>query len=102
MCKYRTPAARFRLSSHGCTGTGSQDYEANLVECIGRVACRIAVGTGLWLVFCRHPEWTGHTPVATTKMKSMTIYFVAGEVSADNHGAALMRSLRELKPGVQF
>ena len=24
----------------------------------------------------------------------MTIYFVAGEVSADNHGAALMRSLR--------
>ena len=32
----------------------------------------------------------------------MTIYFVAGEVSADNHGAALMRSLRELEPGVQF
>jgi lipid-A-disaccharide synthase len=31
---------------------------------------------------------------ATTKR--MTIYFVAGEVSADNHGAALMRSLREL------
>src|SRR6266571_4328429 len=27
-----------------------------------------------------------------------TIYFVAGEVSADNHGAALMRSLRELDP----
>jgi lipid-A-disaccharide synthase len=35
-------------------------------------------------------------------MKSMTIYFVAGEVSADNHGAALMRSLRELNPGVRF
>ena len=29
-------------------------------------------------------------------MKSKTIYFVAGEASADNHGAALMRSLREL------
>lgn len=28
--------------------------------------------------------------------KRMTIYFVAGEASADNHGAALMRSLREL------
>src|SRR5437870_3959274 len=28
-------------------------------------------------------------------MKSKTIYFVAGEVSADNHAAALMRSLRE-------
>src|SRR6478609_2102736 len=28
----------------------------------------------------------------------MTIYFVAGEVSADNHGAALMRSLRMLDP----
>ncbi len=32
----------------------------------------------------------------------MTIYFVAGEVSADNHGAALMRSLRELDPGLTF
>src|SRR6266567_5481329 len=32
----------------------------------------------------------------------MTIYFVAGEVSADNHGAALMRSLGELGPGLKF
>ncbi len=32
----------------------------------------------------------------------MTIYFVAGEASADNHGAALMRSLRELAPNLQF
>jgi len=32
----------------------------------------------------------------------MTIYFVAGEVSADNHGAALMRSLRTLNGKVQF
>ena len=32
----------------------------------------------------------------------MTIYFVAGEVSADNHGAALMRALRELEPGLKF
>ncbi|MFZ0918261.1 MAG: hypothetical protein WAN04_15315, partial [Candidatus Udaeobacter sp.] len=32
----------------------------------------------------------------------MTIYFVAGEVSADNHGAALMRSLGELDPGLKF
>jgi len=32
----------------------------------------------------------------------MTIYFVAGEVSADNHGAELMRSLRELDPGLKF
>jgi lipid-A-disaccharide synthase len=35
-------------------------------------------------------------------MESMTIYFVAGEVSADNHGAALMRSLRELEPELKF
>src|SRR5467141_701601 len=35
-------------------------------------------------------------------MKSMTIYFVAGEVSADNHGAALMRSLRELDAELKF
>ena len=41
-------------------------------------------------------------PVATTEMKSMTIYFVAGEVSADNHGAALMRSLRVLDPELKF
>jgi lipid-A-disaccharide synthase len=32
----------------------------------------------------------------------MTIYFVAGEVSADNHGAALMRSLRELNRELKF
>jgi len=32
----------------------------------------------------------------------MTIDFVAGEVSADNHGAALMRSLRKLDPGLTF
>jgi lipid-A-disaccharide synthase len=34
----------------------------------------------------------------------MTIYFVAGEVSADNHGAALMRSLRDLSRdwGIHF
>src|SRR5437016_449107 len=32
----------------------------------------------------------------------MTIYFVAGEVSGDNHGAALLRSLRELHPNLQF
>jgi len=31
-----------------------------------------------------------------------TIYFVAGEVSADNHGAALMRCLRELDPALKF
>ncbi|PYK18415.1 MAG: lipid-A-disaccharide synthase [Verrucomicrobia bacterium] len=35
-------------------------------------------------------------------MKFQTIYFVAGEVSADNHGAALMRSLRELDGELQF
>lgn len=32
----------------------------------------------------------------------MTVYFVAGEVSADNHGAALMRSLRVLDPKLKF
>ena len=32
----------------------------------------------------------------------MTIYFVAGEVSADNHGAALTRSLRELDGELKF
>lgn len=31
-----------------------------------------------------------------------SIYFVAGEASADNHGAALMHSLRELNPNLVF
>jgi lipid-A-disaccharide synthase len=35
-------------------------------------------------------------------MQSMTVYFVAGEVSADNHGVALMRSLRGLDPELKF
>jgi len=35
-------------------------------------------------------------------MNRKTIYFVAGEVSGDNHGAALLRSLRELHPHLQF
>ena len=35
-------------------------------------------------------------------MKSKTIYFVAGEVSADNHGAALMSSLRRRDLDLNF
>jgi len=35
-------------------------------------------------------------------MKSMIIYFVAGEASADNHAAALMCSLRERDADLQF
>jgi lipid-A-disaccharide synthase len=34
--------------------------------------------------------------------RTMTIYFLAGEVSADNHGAALMRALRDLDPALKF
>ncbi len=33
---------------------------------------------------------------------SKTIYFVAGEVSGDNHGAALMRALREIDVDLRF
>src|SRR5688572_18805467 len=32
----------------------------------------------------------------------MNLYFVAGEASGDEHGAALMRSLRELAPDLEF
>lgn len=35
-------------------------------------------------------------------MTTKTIYFVAGEVSADNHGAALMRSLHQIDPPLRF
>ena len=31
-----------------------------------------------------------------------TIYFVAGEASADNHGAALMHALRSADPDLRF
>jgi lipid-A-disaccharide synthase len=34
--------------------------------------------------------------------KRMTIYFVAGEASADNHGAALMRALRNARVDLRF
>jgi lipid-A-disaccharide synthase len=34
--------------------------------------------------------------------EEMKIYFVAGEASGDEHGAALMRSLRELAPDFEF
>src|SRR4051812_48768953 len=44
----------------------------------------------------------GRRPVATTNIRRMTIYFVAGEVSADNHGAALMRSLLKLDGELNF
>src|SRR5471032_2954473 len=32
----------------------------------------------------------------------MRIYFVAGEASGDNHGAALMRALRQSRPDIQL
>ena len=32
----------------------------------------------------------------------MKLYFVAGEASGDNHGAALLESLRRLQPNVEF
>jgi len=34
--------------------------------------------------------------------EAMKIYFIAGEASGDNHGAALMRSLRLLRPDLQL
>jgi lipid-A-disaccharide synthase len=37
-----------------------------------------------------------------TALPMRTIYFVAGEVSADNHGAAFMRSLRAFDPQLKF
>src|SRR5467141_504285 len=35
-------------------------------------------------------------------MSAKTIYFVAGEASADNHGAALMRALRSADVDLRF
>src|SRR5438477_1052135 len=35
-------------------------------------------------------------------MNSQTIYFVAGESSADNHGASVMHALRDLQPSLRF
>ena len=32
----------------------------------------------------------------------MLLYFVAGEVSGDNHAAALMRALRQARPDLHF
>src|SRR4030095_98949 len=60
-----------------------------------------------------HRTTTGHRPVATPVVGAwsfvirissfvMTIYFVAGETSADNHGAALMSSLRQRGVDLNF
>lgn len=38
----------------------------------------------------------------TTPSGKMTIYFVAGEASGDEHGAALMRALHAAKPDLEF
>src|ERR1044071_5732898 len=55
---------------------------------------------------CTAATKQARTPICPDRLGSlssvMTIYFVAGEVSADNHGAALMRSLRELDGELQF
>lgn len=43
------------------------------------------------------------TPFQTQNgYKTKSIYLVAGEASADNHGAALMRALREIDSGLAF
>src|SRR5437879_557007 len=79
MCKHRTPAARFRFSGDGGAGVGSQNHTADHVA----------------LVKAARARWMRAFPMRT-------IYFVAGEVSADNHGASLMRCLRELDPTLKF
>src|SRR6476620_9939694 len=102
MRKHRTTAACFRFSSDRGVGAGCQDHQANLVDWIRRPGHWLLQPSSCGRSFCAHQRWTGHTPVATTEMKAMTIYFVAGEVSADNHGAPLMRSLRVLDPELKF
>ncbi|PYI83402.1 MAG: lipid-A-disaccharide synthase [Verrucomicrobia bacterium] len=49
----------------------------------------------------QHWSWQWRSREESPRV-AKTIYFVAGEVSADNHGAALMRSLRELDSDLQF
>ena len=44
-------------------------------------------------------RWKRALPI---RMNYKTIYFVAGEASADNHGAALMRALRSFDADLQF
>jgi lipid-A-disaccharide synthase len=47
--------------------------------------------------FAFWPLVTGHS-----SLPLMIIYFVAGEASADNHGAALMRALHHADPNLRF
>src|SRR5215475_2228495 len=54
---------------------------------------------------CRTAPRAGKMPARARWKRALpmrTVYFVAGEVSADNHGAALMRSLRVLDAEVKF
>ena len=49
--------------------------------------------------FRGHRKWR---TCKSTSLRTMTIYFVAGEASGDNHGAALMQSLRRLRPDLRL
>src|SRR6266487_5837833 len=49
----------------------------------------------------RRWNWRSKSPSESPRV-SNTIYFVAGEASGDNHGAGLMRSLRELDDHLTF
>src|SRR5437660_5852456 len=102
MRRHRTPAARFGFSGDSGFGIGGQDQQAHRSEWIERFACPRAVATALWAVSSGTPSVDAPESCSYNENDSMTIYFVAGEVSADNHGAALMRSLRELDPGLTF
>src|SRR6266446_3997040 len=49
----------------------------------------------------RRWNWRSKSPSGSPRVPN-TIYFVAGEASGDNHGAALMRSLRESDVDLNF
>jgi lipid-A-disaccharide synthase len=56
----------------------------------------------MWAL-ARHSSFVIHSLfVIRASSFLMTIYFVAGETSADNHGAALMSSLRRREVGLNF
>ena len=69
---------------------------------LGRAEARPSEGTRTGRAEARPSEGTRTGRAEARPSDEMTIYFVAGEASGDEHGAALMRALRGLSPNITF
>src|SRR5579864_8731409 len=84
MCQHWPGTESLWISSNGCARTCRGDHEAHSTVAVVYDRRNIATSFG------------------AHRAAMKTIYFVAGEASADNHGAALMRALRSTNRDLGF